>query len=75
MQIRQSAVRNVTCGENVVIYEPANLYDCTLGDNVFVGPFVEIQGNTQIGADRKFSRTPSSANMSPWAPAVLSVMA
>lgn len=53
MQIRQSAVRNVTCGENVVIYEPANLYDCTLGDNVFVGPFVEIQGNTQIGADSK----------------------
>ena len=53
MQLRQSAVRNVTCGENVVIYEPANLYDCTLGDNVFVGPFVEIQGNTQIGADSK----------------------
>ncbi|MDM3277988.1 N-acetyltransferase [Citrobacter sp. Ce104] len=53
MNIRQSAVRNVTCGENVVIYEPANLYDCTLGDNVFVGPFVEIQGNTQIGADSK----------------------
>ena len=50
---RQSAIRNVTCGENVVIYEPANLYDCTLGDNVFVGPFVEIQGNTQIGADSK----------------------
>lgn len=50
---RQSAIRNVTCGENVVIYEPANLYDCILGDNVFVGPFVEIQGNTQIGADSK----------------------
>lgn len=53
MQLRQSAVRNVTCGENVVIYEPANLYDCILGDNVFVGPFVEIQGSTQIGADSK----------------------
>nr|WP_165955346.1 acyltransferase [Citrobacter arsenatis] len=53
MQLRQSAVRNVTCGENVVIYEPANLYDCILEDNVFVGPFVEIQGNTQIGADSK----------------------
>ncbi|EGT0663790.1 acyltransferase [Citrobacter werkmanii] len=53
MQLRQSAVRNVTCGENVVVYEPANLYDCILEDNVFVGPFVEIQGNTQIGADSK----------------------
>ncbi|MGC6207230.1 MULTISPECIES: acyltransferase [unclassified Citrobacter] len=53
MNIRQSAVRNVTCGENVVVYEPANLYDCILEDNVFVGPFVEIQSNTQIGADSK----------------------
>lgn len=53
VRIRQSAVHNVTCGENVVIYEPVNIYDCRLGDNVFVGPFVEIQGNTQIGTDSK----------------------
>lgn len=51
--IRQVDTRNVTCGENVVIYEPANLYDCTLGDNVFIGPFVEIQGNTRIGNNSK----------------------
>lgn len=51
--IRPVATRNVTCGENVVIYEPANLYDCTLGDNVFIGPFVEIQGNTRIGDNSK----------------------
>lgn len=53
LNIRQVATRNVTCGKNVVIYEPANLYDCTLGDNVFIGPFVEIQGNTQIGDNSK----------------------
>ena len=53
LNIRQVATRNVICGENVVIYEPANLYDCTLGDNVFIGPFVEIQGNTQIGDNSK----------------------
>lgn len=53
MNVRQTAVRNVRCGENVVIYEPANLYDCTLGDDVFVGPFVEIQGYTQIGNGSK----------------------
>ena len=51
--LRHAAVRNVICGENVVIYEPANLYDCTLADEVFVGPFVEIQGNTQIGKATK----------------------
>ncbi|MCP6587960.1 N-acetyltransferase, partial [Klebsiella pneumoniae] len=47
--LRETGIRNVTSGENVVIYQPANLYDCTLGDNVFVGPFVEIQGHTRIG--------------------------
>lgn len=41
-ELRDTGVRNVVCGENVVIYQPANLYDCRLGDNVFVGPFVEI---------------------------------
>lgn len=52
-ELRDTGVRNVVCGENVVIYQPANLYDCTLGDNVFVGPFVEIRGNTRIGAESK----------------------
>lgn len=31
----------------------ANLYECSLGDNVFIGPFVEIQANSHIGADSK----------------------
>ncbi|MGY5958929.1 acyltransferase [Kosakonia sp. BK9b] len=53
MDLRQTAVRNVTCGENVVIYQPANLYDCTLGDDVFIGPFVEIQSHTHIGSGSK----------------------
>ena len=47
-ELRDTGVRNVVCGENVVIYQPANLYDCQLGDNVFVGPFVEIQGNCSL---------------------------
>ncbi|WP_312690458.1 acyltransferase [Kosakonia sp.] len=53
MDLRQTAVRNVTCGENVVIYQPANLYNCTLGDDVFIGPFVEIQSHTHIGNGSK----------------------
>ena len=51
--LRDTGIRNVASGENVVIYQPANLYDCALGDNVFVGPFVEIQGDTRIGNDSK----------------------
>jgi len=41
---------DVTVGERVTIVRPANLYGCTLGDDVFVGPFVEIQRDVTIGA-------------------------
>ncbi|MGR9645736.1 acyltransferase [Pandoraea sputorum] len=33
----------------MTVIEPANLYGCTIGDNVFVGPFVEIQRSVTIG--------------------------
>ena len=46
-------VRDVACGANVRIVEPANVYECTLGDDCFVGPFVEIQKGVQIGARTK----------------------
>jgi acetyltransferase-like isoleucine patch superfamily enzyme len=37
----------------VRIVEPANVYECTLGDHCFVGPFVEIQRGVRIGAGTK----------------------
>ena len=40
---------NVIKGAGVKIIEPVNLYGCTLQDNVFVGPFVEIQNDVTIG--------------------------
>lgn len=40
---------NVIKGLNVKIIKPVNLYGCALGDNVFVGPFVEIQNDVRIG--------------------------
>jgi len=46
-------VRGVTFGEDVTIVEPANIYDCVIGDNTFVGPFCEIQGGVIIGARTK----------------------
>lgn len=48
--LRHIGVVNVTAGCNVTIVEPANLYECTLGDEVFIGPFVEIQKGVTIGA-------------------------
>lgn len=48
--LRRAAVTGVTLGRNVTIVEPANVYGCNLGDDVFVGPFVEIQKGVTIGA-------------------------
>lgn len=48
-----SGIRNVVFGLNVTVVEPVNLYDCKIGDNVFIGPFVEIQGNVAIGPRTK----------------------
>ena len=42
-------IKEVVFGENVTIIEPSNLYSCTIGNNSFVGPFVEIQKGVIIG--------------------------
>ncbi len=46
---RQSGIVNVHFGERVTVIEPANLYGCAIGDDCFVGPFVEIQSDVTIG--------------------------
>ena len=46
-------VINVQFGDRVKIVQPSNLYGCILGDDVFVGPFVEIQSDVLIGARTK----------------------
>lgn len=49
----KSSVRDVTLGKGVKIVTPSNLYECTLGDEVFVGPFVEIQKGVTVGDKTK----------------------
>ncbi|RWM95846.1 MAG: N-acetyltransferase [Mesorhizobium sp.] len=48
--IRSVGIVNVAFGEHVTVVQPVNLYGCTIGDGVFVGPFVEIQANVSVGA-------------------------
>ena len=51
---RKSGInKNVVFGKNVTVVEPVNLYGCKLGDNCFVGPFVEIQKDVVIGERTK----------------------
>ena len=49
-EIRRAGIVDVTFGARVIVTEPCNLYGCRLGDDVFVGPFVEIQKHVVIGA-------------------------
>jgi len=46
-------VNNVKFGANVKVVHPTNLYGCSIGENTFVGPFVEIQQNVSIGKNCK----------------------
>jgi len=50
---KDSKIVNVKCGRGVKVINPCNIYGCTLDDDVFVGPFVEIQANVSIGARTK----------------------
>jgi len=45
----QARIRDVQFGSEVICVEPCNLYGCSIGDNSFVGPFVEIQQGAIIG--------------------------
>ena len=44
---------DVIFGIGVKIVSPVNLYGCSIGDNTFVGPFVEIQKDVKIGDNCK----------------------
>jgi acetyltransferase-like isoleucine patch superfamily enzyme len=46
--LRNSSIKDVKFGKKVTVVDPVNLYGCRLGDNVFIGPFVEIQKNVII---------------------------
>ena len=52
-RILNAQVKDVVFGEHVTIVEPVNLYGCEIGDNCFVGPFVEIQRSVSIGKRTK----------------------
>lgn len=44
-----SSVKEVSFGRNVTVVEPVNIYGCEIGDDTFIGPFVEIQRGARIG--------------------------
>jgi acetyltransferase-like isoleucine patch superfamily enzyme len=47
--VRSVGLVDVSFGKNVIVIEPVNLYGCEIGDDTFVGPFVEIQRGAKVG--------------------------
>ncbi len=48
-----SGIKDVRFGSGVKVVQPCNIYGCAIGDDVFVGPFVEIQKDVFIGSRTK----------------------
>lgn len=47
--IFESQIRDVKFGKIVTVIKPVNLYECSIGNNCFIGPFSEIQKGVLIG--------------------------
>jgi len=46
-------LRDVTFGDGVIVQSFVNLYGCSVGDGTRIGPFVEIQAGSEVGANCK----------------------
>ena len=51
--IKAVGICEVKLGSSVTIIEPSNVYNCNIKDDVFIGPFVEIQKDVVIGERTK----------------------
>lgn len=48
-EFSDAGIIGVEFGLNVRVIRPVNLYGCRIGDNSFIGPFVEIQRGAGVG--------------------------
>jgi acetyltransferase-like isoleucine patch superfamily enzyme len=48
-------IKNSSISDSTKIIEPVNIYGCSIGDNSFIGPFVEIQSDVIIGQNCRIS--------------------
>ena len=49
-KLMKTGIRDVRFGSGVKVADIVNLYNCEIGDDCFIGPFVEIQKGVVIGA-------------------------
>jgi len=55
MKVQKNLIRKIKYGKNFRVIEPVNLYECEFGNNVFIGPFVEITKGVKIGDNTRIS--------------------
>ena len=53
IKILNIGIKNNKFGNNVTIIKPVNIYGSVIDDNVFIGPFVEVQKKCKIGKNTK----------------------
>jgi acetyltransferase-like isoleucine patch superfamily enzyme len=46
---KYSGINFESCGQNVIVVSPSNIYGAVVGNEVFIGPFCEIQTKVVIG--------------------------
>ena len=49
----KSKISKIKYGKNFRVIGPVNLYNAKFGDNVFIGPFTEVQKNVIVGNNCK----------------------
>ena len=47
----KTGIRDTKFGKDCKVADCVNIYEAIMGDNCFVGPWVEIQSNTKIGSN------------------------
>ena len=53
IKFNESEIKDTKFGISCTIVKPVNIYSAEIGDNVFIGPFVEIQKGVVIGKNTK----------------------
>lgn len=46
---KYSGINFESCGQNVIVVSPSNIYGAVVGNEVFIGPYCEIQTKVVIG--------------------------
>ena len=50
VKFMEAGIVDVDFGEGVTVIKPVNMYRCKIADDCFIGPFVEVQSDVEIGA-------------------------